>query len=368
MSINRVGPWGRTGVTAGSALLLFASVVGLALAASLPPGGTFTDDDGNVHEANIEAIAAEGITLGCNPPVNDLYCPDQSVSREQMATFLTRALDLPAAAGSFTDTAGSVHEANIGALAAAGITLGCNPPTNDMFCPDAAVTRAQMATFLTRALDLPAAAGSFVDTEGSVHEANIGALAAAGITLGCNPPANDMFCPDESVTRAQMATFLTRALGLTPIVPPPTTSSTTTSTPSSTTTSTTLPGTDHPQSGDGWEFFGCSSPTGTCSYPQATTESQLRISSSLFPASYCVYDPITFGCAFYVPQWRFIWYSPGGSQVSPTSCTVSVGGRICSMPIAGAPLGEYRGKLCRTEYPSSTCVETLLTVYFNVTA
>ncbi len=43
-------------------------VVGVALANGLPPGGTFTDDNGNVHEGNIEAIAAEGITKGCNPP------------------------------------------------------------------------------------------------------------------------------------------------------------------------------------------------------------------------------------------------------------------------------------------------------------
>jgi len=64
----------------------------------LPPGGTFLDDDGNIHEGAIEAIAAEGITKGCNPPVNDLYCPDSTVTRGQMAAFLTRALDLPDAA------------------------------------------------------------------------------------------------------------------------------------------------------------------------------------------------------------------------------------------------------------------------------
>jgi hypothetical protein len=142
----------RLSISSLALVLLLGATI--AAAATLPPGGSFTDDDGSVHEANIEAIAAEGITQGCNPPVNDLFCPDKAVTRAQMATFLTRALSLPAAAGSFTDTAGSVHEANIGALAAAGITVGCNPPTNDMFCPDKAVTRAQMATFLTRALGL----------------------------------------------------------------------------------------------------------------------------------------------------------------------------------------------------------------------
>ena len=100
------------------------------------------------------------------------------------------------------------------AFAAVGITVGCNPPSNDRFCPEDSVTRAQMATFLVRALGLPGGVASFVDTAGSVHEGNIGALAAAGITVGCNPPSNDRFCPEDSVTRAQMATFLTRALDL----------------------------------------------------------------------------------------------------------------------------------------------------------
>lgn len=64
------------------------------------------------------------------------------------------------------------------------------------------------------------AAGTFSDDDGSVHEADIEALAAAGVTKGCNPPANDRFCPEDPVTRGQMASFLTRALAL-PIPPPP---------------------------------------------------------------------------------------------------------------------------------------------------
>ena len=62
----------------------------------------------------------------------------------------------------------------------------------------------------------------FVDDDGSVFEADIAKLAAAGITLGCNPPTNDRFCPDSAVKRGQMASFLARALNLDPIVPPPT--------------------------------------------------------------------------------------------------------------------------------------------------
>jgi hypothetical protein len=72
-----------------------------------------------------------------------------------------------------------------------------------------------MAAFLVRALDLSAGDSvDFVDDDGSVFEADIEKLAAAGITRGCNPPTNDRFCPDDSVTRGQMAAFLHRALTL----------------------------------------------------------------------------------------------------------------------------------------------------------
>src|SRR5690606_13537852 len=67
-------------------------VAGIA-AAELPPGGTYWDDDGNVHEGAIEAIAAAGITRGCGE--SDMYCPDRVVTRGQMAAFLVRALGIP---------------------------------------------------------------------------------------------------------------------------------------------------------------------------------------------------------------------------------------------------------------------------------
>ena len=194
-----------------------------AAAASLEPGGTFLDDDGNPHEAAIEAISAAGITRGCNPPKNDRFCPADSVSRGQMAAFLVRALDLPKSSTDFFgDDEDSIFEQNINSLAAAGITRGCNPPENDRFCPQQPVTRGQMAAFLVRAYGFKddGGGGQFVDTVGSVFSSSIDRLAAAGITRGCNPPENDRFCPTRLVRRDEMATFLTRAGGLEPIAPP----------------------------------------------------------------------------------------------------------------------------------------------------
>jgi hypothetical protein len=52
------------------------------------PGGTFIDDNGNPHEANIEGIAAVRLTKGCNPPTNNMCCLAGSLTRAEMATLL----------------------------------------------------------------------------------------------------------------------------------------------------------------------------------------------------------------------------------------------------------------------------------------
>jgi hypothetical protein len=128
---------------------------------------------------------------------------------------LTRGLDLPAASTDyFTDDDDSVFEDDINAVAQAGITLGCNPPANDNFCPKDLVSRGQMAAMFDRALDLPATTTDyFTDDDDNIFEDSINSLAAAGITTGCNPPDNDEYCPTNLLTRGQIAAFFRRALG-----------------------------------------------------------------------------------------------------------------------------------------------------------
>ncbi|MFZ0012557.1 MAG: VanW family protein [Acidimicrobiia bacterium] len=119
----------------------------------------FSDDNSSIFENNINSIAESGITLGCNPPANTRYCPNRPITRAEMATLLARAFAsiVPdAAPDAFTDDTGNVHEANINLIAAANITKGCNPPANTHFCPRDEVTRGQMASFLVRALGLAA--------------------------------------------------------------------------------------------------------------------------------------------------------------------------------------------------------------------
>ena len=168
---------------------------------------------GSTFDRDIRWLADRGITRGCDPPASLRFCPDRTVTREQMAAFLVRALDLPPSTRNrFRDDDGSIFEQDIEALAAAGITKGCNPPANDRFCPGAPVTREQMAAFLVRAYGLSnSSSNPFRDLGSSAFRAEIRALAAAGVTRGCNPPANDRFCPREPVPREQMAAFLRRA-------------------------------------------------------------------------------------------------------------------------------------------------------------
>jgi hypothetical protein len=223
-------------IVAGAALIILLGI-GVAWAA-LPPGGTFLDDDGSVFEGSIEAIAAEGITSGCNPPDNDMYCPGDNVTRGEMAVFLVRAMGYADNGGGnlFVDDNGLFYEGAADRLKTAGVTEGCNPPAKDMYCGERSVTRGEMAAFLVRAMGYVDSGGGdlFTDDNGSIFENAIDKLGTAGVTLGCNPPDNDMYCPGDPVTRGQMAAFLTRALNLTPVVPPPrptTTTTTTTTTP-----------------------------------------------------------------------------------------------------------------------------------------
>lgn len=170
----------------------------------------FSDTAGSEHEDSVEAIWLDKITNGCKR--GSAYCPTRAVTRAQMASFLSRALGLSTSSTSsgFRDV-GGVHAGSVAALAKAGIADGCG---SRKFCPDEPVSRAQMATFLVRAIDSlePTSGSRFADVPSSYsHASSVNALAKAGISTGCS---GSRFCPAQRVTRAQMATFLARALNL----------------------------------------------------------------------------------------------------------------------------------------------------------
>ncbi len=191
------------------AVLIVTATTGAPVRAVAAP---FTDVAGHKFAPDIEWLRLQGITDGCG---SGRFCPDGLVTRAQMATFLARALGLPATGvDAFADDESSIHEGAINRVAAAGITVGCEP---NLFCPSGRVTRAQMASFLARAFELePSAIDWFADDDRSSHQGNINRIAWAGITVGCGA---SVYCPNGMVTRGQMAAFLHRAIAA-PRTPP----------------------------------------------------------------------------------------------------------------------------------------------------
>ena len=166
------------------------------------PSG-FSDIATSKFYADIVWLVEAEITHGCTAT---RFCPDAVVTRGQMASFITRASNLGNASRDyFRDDETNKHEANINRLAQADITSGCD---DDRFCPNGSVTRGQMASFLVRALNLPPTSRDYyTDDNASKHEDSINRLAASGITAGCG---GSHFCPNGYVTRGQMAAFLHR--------------------------------------------------------------------------------------------------------------------------------------------------------------
>ena len=179
----------------------------------------YSDLDGaGTHRLAVESLAAEGVFEGteCGPGE---FCPGDAVQRWVMAVWLVRILDGadpgPVSSSRFADVDADVWWAPyVERLADLDVTKGCSTePVR--FCPTETVTRARMASFLVRAFELSGGRSvRFTDTGGSVHGPNIDALAAAGVTAGCTTSGPPRYCPGRDTNRAEMATFLARALGL----------------------------------------------------------------------------------------------------------------------------------------------------------
>lgn len=193
----------------------------LALLGNLLNMPTFADVASNYWAWQyIERLYNSGITGGCS--TNPLsYCPTNPVTRAQMAVFLLKGIHgssftPPAVGGStgFSDV-DITHWAAawIKQLAAESITGGCG---SGIYCPENTVTRAQMAVFLLKAMhgasySPPNVSPTFGDTSSHWAEDWIEQLAVEGITSGC---AAGLYCPENPVTRDQMAVFLVKAFNL----------------------------------------------------------------------------------------------------------------------------------------------------------
>ena len=207
----------RLAVSAMAALV----AASLTLAVSAPitaaqDAGPYPDTPaGAFYTPAVEALHNNGVFDGTL--CTDGFCPDRPLDRATMAVWTVRVLDgqdPPAVTSTrFADVdATGFHASFIERFATLGVTEGCGDGTG--FCPDDPVQRWQMAVFLSRAFGLADGPDpNFGDIAADAwYASSVAKLAASGITAGCGDGTN--FCPDKPTTRAEMAIFLARAVGL----------------------------------------------------------------------------------------------------------------------------------------------------------
>ncbi len=191
----------------------------LAMAPSQPAAaqtGGYRDVPDGVHFSGpVSALAAQGVFDGTE--CDGGFCPDDPIDRKTMAVWIVRALDdgydpLAITESRFDDVdESSFYAPFIERMFHLSVTSGCGDGSG--FCPDRSVTRAQMAAFLSRGYQLPDGPDpGFGDVApGEWYAADMARLVGSGITRGCRD--GTVFCPDQPTTRGQMATFLHRAEG-----------------------------------------------------------------------------------------------------------------------------------------------------------
>jgi hypothetical protein len=190
--------------------------------ADVPPSATFFDAANLMFEA--------GVTTGCqqsSDPTTRLFCPNDNVTREQIAAFIVRAVTGTTTPAIYNPTPyfTDVPTTNpffpyIQKMEELGITTGCG---TGLFCLTETIPRWEMAIFMVRArlalqgatfatATTPYFAGVPTKVEGNGQPFPfIQRAYEEHVTNGCgtNPLT---YCPDELVTRGQMASFIMRGL------------------------------------------------------------------------------------------------------------------------------------------------------------
>jgi hypothetical protein len=178
----------------------------------------------------VEGFYAQGITTGCGQsPLS--YCPEREVTRAEMAVFVLRAKQggsyQPPTAGSpglFSDvpiTGKEWMQSWIEEFYREGLTNGCTASPSLQYCPERSTTRAEMAVFMLRSTkgpsfrppaSVPPGVFSDVPVQGKEWmQAWIEEFYREGITTGCTASPSLQYCPERPTTRAEMATFISRA-------------------------------------------------------------------------------------------------------------------------------------------------------------
>lgn len=198
-----------------SVLLMFACLLPMTSLADDKPKAieTYFDDvpPGHAFFHEVETGAAVGITNGC---ATRLFCPDRLVTRAEAAVLLSKAAGVfapPDVGGeTFSDVPANhfaylfiedAHRRRIIDECSAG-----------SFCPDGPLTREQAAVWVVKSLGRinPIERAQFFSDVGRERAGYlyVNFLAFIGGTAGC---ADNAFCPDLPITRAQFVAFIVRA-------------------------------------------------------------------------------------------------------------------------------------------------------------
>jgi hypothetical protein len=178
------------------------------------PSSGFNDVSGNVHVHAIDCVVWYGIVRGTSPFRYDPDRPvTRGQAASLLAGVVARSGRLPATApNAFRDDEGSVHEANIDKMASLGLVRGID---GIRYAPDRTVTRGQVASllvgvqeFLTRQ-PLPQRPTPFVDVLLDVHRNSIEKAFTAGLVRGTSPTT---YRPGGATRRDQAASLLAREL------------------------------------------------------------------------------------------------------------------------------------------------------------
>ena len=183
---------------------------GLVALGSLP--SSIVAIRGHWAETSIDWAFTTGVTTACptGEATEGSTCPELPVTRDEMAQFMWRSKGRPAptTTAAFEDVAAdATYGTAVDWLAEQEITLGCTTTT---YCPEGTVTRAEMAAFLWRLEGSPEGSvpAGFGDVaSGAFFYDAADWLLASGVTNGCTTVN---YCPQGLVSRAEMFTFLRR--------------------------------------------------------------------------------------------------------------------------------------------------------------
>ncbi len=182
-----------------------------------PFRGAYTDDDLSRHATAIDLLASVGVLTGCETGLE--FCPTRPATGETVTNWLERSLNItvdPARILTYGSSGIDLEQALMEQLTAGMTTEAIRGCSDRRYCSDEPLTRGEFAALVVGALDLGGSARDFfVDDDGHRFEPHIDLLVREGIFDTCAEPGSPEFLPDQPISRGEVATYISRVVGLT---------------------------------------------------------------------------------------------------------------------------------------------------------